>query len=395
MTDGGPAGDLRIGVWRRLMSNDHAELRQRAAATDPTDPAAIMRLRRLFDADAVSAALELAKAREKARRKMPDIADAIVADPAGVEMASSTGSARWKAARFAERGGGAPVFDVCCGIGGDAIELVRAGLDVAAVEIDPLRAWMTERNAGCKVLTGDIEQTKVPTDAFIHVDPSRRDDAGRRRLRLEDMTPPPDVVRNVIERAQGSAVKLAPGVDPRRIATGESEFISERGRLTQAVLWTGALAECEAHHRATMLPGRETIAGAPMSAPTTPNDDAWLFTTDPALERARLVGHLARRHGLRALDNPATGLLTGPDHIDDPWVTAYRRIERMPWNLKRVRTWLAARGAGIVTVKTRGGAVDPDRVASALRGPGDTPLVVFVQRIGRGVEALVCDLPGP
>ena len=44
--------------------------------------------------------------------------------------------------------------------------------------------------------------------------------------------------------------------------------------------------------------------------------------------------------------------------------------------------WLAERGAGIVTVRTRGAACDPDAWQKALRGRGETPWTVFVLRLG-------------
>ena len=47
------------------------------------------------------------------------------------------------------------------------------------------------------------------------------------------------------------------------------------------------------------------------------------------------------------------------------------------------------RDAGMVEVKTRGKAVDPDRVQSDLRGDGDTTYTVFILRFDRQVRALV------
>jgi hypothetical protein len=49
--------------------------------------------------------------------------------------------------------------------------------------------------------------------------------------------------------------------------------------------------------------------------------------------------------------------------------------------------WIAARGGGIVTVRTRGGACDPDRWQAALRGPGSDPMDVFVLREGHALRA--------
>jgi hypothetical protein len=63
----------------------------------------------------------------------------------------------------------------------------------------------------------------------------------------------------------------------------------------------------------------------------------------------------------------------------------------MPWRLSRVRECLASLDAGVVEVKTRGGAVEPDAAQRALRGPGQRGLTVFVLRFGRRVEAIVTE----
>ena len=80
----------------------------------------------------------LAKARTKAVVKFGDRAAELVADPEGVEMASSTTSAAWKARRFTEAaeagGGGGRVADLCCGIGGDAI-IGGDPVDVAGADL--------------------------------------------------------------------------------------------------------------------------------------------------------------------------------------------------------------------------------------------------------------------
>lgn len=66
----------------------------------------------------------------------------------------------------------------------------------------------------------------------------------------------------------------------------------------------------------------------------------------------------------------------------------------MPWIEKRVRAWLREHRAGVVEVKTRGRAVDPDALQNRLRGGGDEPYVVFVLRLGRAIEAIIARRTG-
>jgi hypothetical protein len=113
-----------------------------------------------------------------------------------------------------------------------------------------------------------------------------------------------------------------------------------------------------------------------------------VFSVDASVERAGLMGLLARELGLVAL-HPSLGLLTGNELVESPFLTPFRLIERMGWREKKVREWLRANDAGIVEVKTRGRAVDPDKVQAALRGDGATPYTLFVLRFDRRVEALI------
>jgi len=116
-----------VAIWRELGETpDPAGLLAAAAAADPRNPASVSRLRSLAGeggraAALAAAALELAEARRRAVRKFEGAAD-LWCDVAGVEQASGTLVARWKAERIRKiLGAGAPILDLCCGIGGDAI----------------------------------------------------------------------------------------------------------------------------------------------------------------------------------------------------------------------------------------------------------------------------------
>ncbi|MFM8640381.1 MAG: THUMP-like domain-containing protein, partial [Planctomycetota bacterium] len=82
---------------------------------------------------------------------------------------------------------------------------------------------------------------------------------------------------------------------------------------------------------------------------------------------------------------PGLGILTGERPPAGPmaaWTEAFEVVEELPARERTLAAWLAARGAGIVTVRTRGGACDPDAWQRALRGPGSDPWTVFVLRLG-------------
>ncbi len=431
-------------LWRSVAA-DIALIRE-AAEVDATDVAAVGRLRRGYDAERVTVALELAAARRAAAVKFPGEAERIVADREGVEQATSLTVARHKARRWRDAGV-TRVVDLCCGIGGDAMGLMREGLAVVAADRDPVRAWMAGRNAGCAAVLAEVGEAGSgagPFDASVavHLDPTRRTGAGR-VYRLAEHDPAPAVVRSLLARHADTAVKLSPAVDldelereygggadaegaadvdpsvkslaaqptdlhPRLPGTGlhprlpgtdggrvEVEFISEAGRLVQAVRWSGRPAR--ASRGATLLRGDEVhelygepgVVGRPggpgePGGPCVVEPRRYLFTVDPAVERAGLMHRL----GLPVI-HPKLGLFTADAPVDNPWLTGFELLGRMPYRLKRVKAWLREHDGGIVEVKTRGRAVDPDAVQRDLRGTGATTYTVFALRFDRQVVALV------
>ncbi|MEO1535325.1 MAG: hypothetical protein AAFS11_07175 [Planctomycetota bacterium] len=354
---------------------------------------AVASLRKRFDAGEVRVALQLAEGRRRLAGKV-EHPERWLADSDGAQMATDRLIAQHKARRFAELR--MPILDVCSGVGADARELAEAG-PVACVELDPCRAVMCRYNTGRPVLETDAAELELPPNALVHIDPARRSGA-KRIVSLGDLLPGPGVIDRIVRNAAGAAVKLMPGVDRADIEDvfagigGELEHISLRGRMSQAVWWTGNLAPSDGLARATIVTddGIESIAGlaAPADALLPLGD--WLYAVDPAPERAGLLGRLAESLGVGVL-HPKLGVLTSDERVASPWLTAFRVLEHLPWRVERVREAVASLGGGIVEVKTRGGAVDPDRAQRELRGTGETTLTVFVLRFGSAIEAIITE----
>lgn len=397
--------DLRI--WQTLAEAKHEELIRLAGETDAKDVAAVARLRKLCpDAELARAALMLAEARRKAVPKFgAERAATLWADPAGVEMATSHAVACHKGSRIESLSGGANVHDLCCGIGGDTIGMCDEGVSVRAFDADPVRAWMAGRNSGAGVRCMRVEDIGELAEE-AHIDPARRSESGERSWRLEDMRPEPDVVAAVIERYVNVAVKLGPGVDvedlPANWVRGdvEMEYISEDGRMTQAVLWTGGFAlrggTQGVLRRATVFSRGsldESIGRPEIVEPPVHRLGRYLAEPDPAIERARQVWWLCKL-AKGGVVHPGVGILTSDAVFDFPGLPWFEVIDSMPWHERKVKAALDALGAGIVEVKTRGKAADPDVVQMALRGRGDRPLTVFILRFGREVRAIIANRLG-
>lgn len=385
--------------WGFLATDAGADL---VEALGPSPRAGTLeRAREAHHADTVHLGAELAHVRARASDKWPsDLARRVLSDRDGYEMASSWHAARHKASRFAEAGFGR-VLDLCCGIGGDTLALLSRGLDVIAVDHDRDRAALCAYNAGLlggsrgvvDVRVCDVLDESLPADLPFHLDPARRI-GSTRTLRYEDLLPGPETIERLADARPAGAVKLNPGIDATRLPEGELEILSAQGRLTQSVLWTGALAPDGSQRRATRLDAdgvATTLAGTPdRSDAASPLSDL-LYAVDPAVERADLLPTLIDRTGLFHV-HPGLGLLTGSEpglsgEPTDPFLTPYRVLEEFSWSPKRARAAMRSvrdRGLrpGVVEVKTRARVVDPDKVQSSLRGDGDRTLTLFVLRFG-------------
>ncbi|MEM1108074.1 MAG: class I SAM-dependent methyltransferase [Planctomycetota bacterium] len=383
-----------LSTWQAVA--DDAELLRRAADCDPQDVASVTRLRKHYPADRVAVALELVAARRKALSKFPEQLDTLLADVPGVEQATSLIAAHHKAQRLSEVGI-TNVIDACCGIGGDTMGFAANGLDVTAIDRDPVRAWMVETNAGCTSRVANVEdllRESAVTGTALHLDPARRTDAGR-VFRLTDYQPNPATITALIDHFPHAAVKLSPAVNldelqeqilPGAGAEGEIEFISEAGRLVQAVLWTN-LRDPQPRTATLLAQGQtHTLTGEPDEPDFSPPQQ-FLYTVDPAAERAGLM-HLL---GLPAI-HPRLGLLTSDEAIDNPWLTRFELLAELPFSAKnprKVKAWLDDHDAGLVEIKTRGKAVDPDPLQKSLRGTGSTPHTLFVLRFDQRLVCLV------
>ncbi|MDG2030481.1 MAG: class I SAM-dependent methyltransferase [Phycisphaerales bacterium] len=382
-----------LSAWKLLDSNEGHPLVEAASSAPEATPALIRQLRRDWPVEAVSSALELARARTRAGIKFPGL-DALWSDVIGLEQASSRCTADWKAARF-ERADAREIADLCCGIGGDAMSLVDVG-QVLAVDHDPVRAWMAGRNAGCDTRVADVRSLQDCPE-FVHIDPARRDGAtGHRRWNPESYEPAFAEILELMKKSRGSACKMGPGIPmplPGRPEGGEIEFLQEGSRLVQAVVWSGALAEHPDQRTATLLPDGHTLSGFPGELPLAEDDPrpgSWLLEPRAALERAGLLDTaIVNLNGDPCEIAPGLGLLCSDAPSESPWFTDWRIEGVVPLREKQIKAWLRAHDGGEVIVRTRGGAVDVDRWGRSLRGKGETTWVLFALRLGLSTRAIL------
>lgn len=354
------------------------------------------RLRRHHRPELVAAALTQARLRRRAVDKF-DAVDAarMFFTAAGYEQSTRATVARHRAARLASAlPPAAPVADLCCGVGGDLIELVRAGLDVTGVEADPVTAAAARANVSAlglderaRVVEADAVAVDRTPYAAVICDPARRD--GRGRVFDPDAYQPPWSF--VLDLLAGAAcVKVAPGI-PRELAPAgvEIEWVSDRGEVKEAALWSKSLATPEVRRRATLLPAGDALTDAddPGTADVS-GPGRYLYEPDGAVIRAGLVTAVAALTGGWLLD-PSIAYVSADRRVDTPFSRGYEVSDVLPYDVKLLRAYVRDRHIGVLTVKKRGVGVVPEQLRRQLRPAGSAAATFVVTRVSGRARVLV------
>jgi len=375
-----------------LLSAEGQELLGTVAGVElstATELALNNRLRRAYPASMVAAALELTQLRARARAKF-DRADHMYFTREGLEQASAQHISAHRARRYEPYG---TVADLCCGIGGDLIALAP-GRDMLTVDRDPLHLQMAALNAAVygaasvRTRCEDVRESDLAGVEAVFIDPARRH-GGKRALRESE--PPLIWCLALAERTPAVGIKAAPGL-PREAAPPdwELEFVSVRGDLKEAALWSPPLATVQ--RRATLLPGGHTLVSDAGPAVACLAPGAYLLDPDPAVTRAGLVEELARALGAWKLD-AEIAFLSLDTHVSTPFARLLRIEESLPWNLKRLREVLRRLDVGAVDVRKRGSAVDVEELRRRLKLTGARRVTVALTRMNGKPWAFVCSDP--
>ncbi|UYB41787.1 class I SAM-dependent methyltransferase [Streptomyces sp. Je 1-4] len=385
-----------------------AELRDH----DPADElAAATRLRREHPAELVSAALGQARLRQRAVAKFGADAWRMYFTPNGVEQSTRATVATHRATRLAALGV-RTLADLCCGIGGDALALARAGIRVLAVDRDPLACAAARANAEAlglaeliEVRCADVTEVDVAGYDAVFVDPARRSKArGGRIFDPEAYAPPLSWAVEAARKAPVAALKIAPGVPHEALPEdAETEWISDGGDVKEAVVWFGtgeggAPRPVPGGRRATLLPAGDSLLGTGLPDPAA-GDDAphapvgpvgdWLYEPDGAVIRAHLVADVARQVGGRLID-PTIAYITADRLTATPYATAYAITDVLPFHVKKLKALLREREVGIAVIKKRGSAVEPEELRKKLKlGGGRRSCTIFLTRVGGAPSMLL------
>lgn len=343
----------------------------------------------------VSAVMTQSRLRARAADKFGEFASTMLFTPDGLEQATRLPVAAVHARRF-RRAGISSVADLGCGIGGDAMALAGLGLEVRAVDRDPVAVAVATMNLRpfptASAQLGTAEEHDPATTEGIWMDPARRGPtrAGSRRLHdPEDYSPPVSAVLELARRLGGGALgplgaKLGPAVDRDALPDeAEVQWLSWHGQVLEATMWCGPLAADGV--AASALVVDRTGAHRLDRTAETPGDPepgpvgAHLYEPDGALLRARLLGRVAADLEARTLD-PTIAYLTSDHQVASPFVKGYTVLDVMPFGIKRLASYLREHRLGVLEIKKRGTAVEPEELRRKLRprrfGDGSATLIL-------------------
>ena len=324
------------------------------------------------------------------------------------------------------------VFDLCCGNGGDALQLKNRGR-VVAVDSDPLIAELVAANLDIEqledggdlqepnaapepssqpgtirqVICSDVMDLHLPANSWINIDPDRRPDskntntqsvqAGPKRISNPDHYHPSwQSVVQLVRQSSGACIKLAPAANPdvTQLADSHRCWISLSGSVReQTLLCGGVLSNSE-------LPasGRSAVAlksdgsshwfvATPelvtQRAPITDKPQNWLVDPDAAIRAAGLTDAYAVSQQLSVV-GWASGFLTGETPPTSEQVSISAEVL---WSGscddRKLRRELRQRDFYPVVIKVRGTDHSPEKLTRKYRKCGQIPICLW---IGRGKE---------
>jgi SAM-dependent methyltransferase len=388
--------DLEAFGW--LLADDGQALLARAveATADPEyDELALQTdLRRTHTAERVSLALAQAELRTRAVPKFGELAARMYFTPDGLEQATRLTVATHRAGRL-QAAVAQSVIDLGCGIGGDLVAFAGAGVTAAGVDLDPVRVAVATANLAALGLGGAVveaDATRMDTSPFdvAFADPARRSGRGR-TFHVDDWAPPWSFVEELLRRA--ACVKVAPGIPHALVPHGvEAEWVSDRGEVKEAALWSGRLATDA--RRATVIRdgGLATLTDADdpgVGAVGVGTLGDFLYEPDGAVIRAGLVTAVAAGVNGRLLDHKIA-YVTSDEAFRTPFARSYRVVEEVPFREKPLRAALRARGIGTLTIKKRGVEIAPEQLRKRLDLHGEqAATLVLTRRSGNGLALLV------
>ncbi|MFM8927142.1 MAG: THUMP-like domain-containing protein [Rhodoluna sp.] len=339
-----------------------------------------------YDPELIATALTQVKLRRKARTKFGEFAEQLLFTEAGLEQASRLSVAAIHAGRF-RNAGIKNVADLGCGIGAESLALASLDLTVTAFELDELTAAIATFNLAnfpnVSVLQADVTQLDLSIYEGLIFDPARRDNRNR-IFKPEDFSPSFDFVL-VKAKSKPTIVKLGPGHPHNQIPEeAEAVWVSVNGDLVELALYFGDIKRASIKRAALLITGsaRYEITSATADVVHAPigSIGKYLYEPDNSLIRSHLLGQLAEELSLQAI-SPEIAYLTSDQLVSSPWLTAFEIIDELPFDRKKLKSYLKEKDVGILEIKKRGADVIPEELRKELNLKGKNSATLVITRV--------------
>ena len=277
------------------------------------------------------------------------------------------------------------------GLGFDVRAFIEQGLNVIAIERDPVTAAYLRVNAPeAMVLEGDsvtlIDEllAQLSSSDVVFVDPARR--SGRRTLDgsrahperdPERWSPSWSFVTALAQRGIRVCAKVAPGFSPSLLPSGWSGIwtsMHRDGVEAMVFSWSdGAMRTARMiDEQVTDFSGRG-IVSAEISPVLT-----YLYEPDVSLVNAQLLNDLCDSlSGLHRIDTDSTSL-TSHEPITHPMLRRYQVLQALPNDIKALRKSLINHNIGDITIKCKGMNINADALRKELKLPTGTPGTIVI-----------------
>ena len=323
-------------------------------------------LRKKISTPRANLVLQQAQLRQKARKKF-DLADQMFFTETSLQQSSGQLMASFKADRFSSF---SSIADLCCGMGGDAIELRRsmnAG-NLYAVDQDlelliycqaNLDACPSSSAVSCHSTKADINQFDLGEVEAWHLDPDQRVEGRRLRRSLDHCSPNAEQIQALVEKNPNGCVKLSPACEIPADWFSENfctvEYLGDARECKQLLICFGDLKQAESMS-ARIVRGSnvDSFSGdADVVESECQNIGEYLFEPHSTLLASKLVDDFAQQHQLERVKH-GVGYLTGDQTVESPFVASFRVLESSTIDTKRIRSILNSKNYVITEVKKRG-----------------------------------------
>jgi hypothetical protein len=343
----------------------------------------------------VAAVLSQSRLRARAESKFGPFAARMLFTEAGLEQATRLKVAALHAGRF-QSAGLKWIADLGCGIGADALAIAALDLEVTAVEKDEVTAAIAAYNlapwSNARVEHADATEFDLAGVDGVYLDPARRDSV-RRLSNPSDWTPSLDFAFDIATRYP-TGIKLGPGVDRDLIPEdAEAQWVSVGHDVVELGLWFGAVAR-PGIRRAALVLG-DTGSAELTAGEDSPDADLgplgeYIYEPDGSVIRARLIGDLARQLNATMISD-SIAYLSSDEAVSTPFASCFRVTETFPFDERRLKKELAARGIGTLEIKKRGVDVDPALLRKKLSLKGSKSATLILTRVAGRHTALLCE----